>query len=171
MQEASTIIKFLALEKHPEGGYFKEIYRSETKATFNGFNGERNIATGIYYLLEENDFSAMHRIKSDETWHFYDGDSLELIEIDSYGELTLTLIGNDIANGDLPQYTVKAGNWFCSRSRGQFSFVGCTVYPGFDFKDFELGERDKLITQFPDYQDVITLFTRHKNDWQSGYRF
>jgi predicted cupin superfamily sugar epimerase len=169
MQNPQDIIKFLDLHKHPEGGFYKEIYRSETIAKFDGFDGNRNLATGIYYLLEENDFSAFHRIKSDETWHFYDGETLELIEIDEEGELILTLIGNDIRNGDIPQYTVKAGNWFAARSRGEFSFVGCTVYPGFDFKDFEMAERTKLMNQFPDYHDVISLFTRHQNDWQENF--
>jgi uncharacterized protein len=170
MRDANTIIKFLGLNKHPEGGFYKETYRSASKSNFEDFDGERNLATGIYYLLEENDFSAFHRIKSDETWHFYDGEVLELIEIDKDGELILTLIGNDVKEGDVPQYTVKAGNWFAARSRGAFSFVGCTVYPGFDFQDFEMADRESLINQYPDYEDVISLFTRHKSDWQNGFQ-
>lgn len=167
VQSAEKIIKLLGLIKHPEGGFYKETYRSSTETEFEGFEGQRNVATGIYYLLEQDDFSAFHRIKSDETWHFYDGEPLEVIEIDSEGELTLTLIGNDLMMGDIPQYTVKAGNWFCARSRGEFSFVGCTVYPGFDFKDFEMAKRNELLAQYPECSDVINLFTKDKDDWKN----
>ena len=166
-QNAETIVKMLSLTKHPEGGFYKEIYRSSTEVEFQEFTGKRNLATGIYYLLEQDDFSAFHRIKSDETWHFYDGEPMEVIEIDTDGGLTLTLIGNDLMMGDVPQYTVKAGNWFCARSRGEFSFVGCTVYPGFDFQDFEMAKRKELLSQYPEYSDVINLFTRDKDDWQN----
>ena len=167
MQDPKKIVQLLQLEKHPEGGFFKEIYRSESESNFEGFEGKRNVATGIYYLLEEDDFSAFHRIKSDETWHFYDGEPLEVIEIDQEGELQLTLIGNDLVMGDVPQHTVKAGNWFCARSRGKYSLVGCTVYPGFDFQDFEMAERAKLLNTYPQYEDVIQLFTRDKDDWKT----
>ena len=169
MQDPNRIVSLLNLQKHPEGGFYKEIYRSSLSTDFQGFEGVRNLATGIYYLLEENDFSALHRIKSDETWHFYDGETLEIVEIDTKGELILTLLGNDLLNGEVPQYTVKAGHWFGSRSRGVYSFVGCTVYPGFDFQDFEMAKRSDLLAEYPDYSDIIQLFTRHKDDWQQGF--
>lgn len=154
------IVTQLTLNPHPEGGFYKETYRCGTKSCFKGFDGERNVATGIYYLLEKGDFSALHRIKSDETWHFYLGEPLELVEITPEGKLIKTLIGNDLMAGETPQYTVKAGNWFGSRSSGLLSLVGCTVYPGFDFQDFEMGDRLDLVKQFPHLETIIQAFTR-----------
>jgi len=154
------IVENLDLLPHPEGGYYKETYRSTVSAEFDGFSGRRDVATGIYYLLEKGDFSALHRIKSDETWHFYSGDALELFEITPDGKLIETRIGNNLEKGEVPQYTVNAGNWFGSRSGGEYSLVGCTVYPGFDFQDFEMGEREVLLKEFPQIPEVIKLLTR-----------
>jgi len=161
-----TLVKELDLLPHPEGGYYKETYRSEGKITqtclSSDFSGERNMATGIYFLIEKGNFSALHKIKSDETWHFYYGDALEVIEINEQGKLTITQIGSNILQGDTFQYTVKANTWFGSRvnSNGQFSLVGCTVYPGFDFNDFELAKRDDLIQLFPHHNQLISELTR-----------
>ena len=103
--------------------------------------------------LEKNNFSALHKIKSEETWHFYAGDPLEVIEINEHGELKKTNIGSGLEQGELFQYTVKANTWFGSRvlSGGEFSLVGCTVAPGFDFRDFEMAKRKQLILQFPKF--------------------
>lgn len=161
-----TFVKALNLLPHPEGGYYKETYRSEGKITHTclsrDFEGDRNMATGIYFLIEKGNFSALHKIKSDETWHFYYGDALEVIEINEQGELTITQIGSNILKGETFQYTVKANTWFGSRVRenGLFSLVGCTVYPGFDFNDFELAKREELIKLFPNHQNIITELTR-----------
>ena len=161
-----TLVKELDLLPHPEGGYYKETYRSEGKITqaclSSDFSGERNMATGIYFLIEKGNFSALHKIKSDETWHFYYGDALEVIEINEQGKLTITQIGSNILQGNTFQYTVKANTWFGSRvnSNGQFSLVGCTVYPGFDFNDFELANRQDLIQLFPQHQNIIVELTR-----------
>ena len=161
-----TLVKELDLLPHPEGGYFKETYRSEGKIAHTclspDFKGDRNIATGIYFLIEKGNFSALHKIKSDETWHFYYGDALEVIEINELGQLTITQIGASILQGETFQYTVKANTWFGSRvsGNGLFSLVGCTVYPGFDFNDFELANRENLIKLFPNHQNIITELTR-----------
>jgi len=161
-----TLVKELNLLPHPEGGYFKETYRSEGKIAHTclspDFKGDRNIATGIYFLIEKENFSALHKIKSDETWHFYYGDALEVIEINELGQLTITQIGTNILQGETFQYTVKANTWFGSRvsGKGLFSLVGCTVYPGFDFSDFELANREDLIKLFPNHQNIITELTR-----------
>jgi predicted cupin superfamily sugar epimerase len=161
-----TLVTKLNLLPHPEGGFYKETYRSPVKIASQclptGFEGERNIAPGIYFLIEKGNFSALHKIKSDETWHFYYGDALEVIEINEQGKLTLTQIGPDILKGEVFQYTVKANTWFGSRvsDNGQFSLVGCTVYPGFDFNDFELAERQDLIQLFPLHQKIIMELTR-----------
>jgi len=161
-----TLVKELDLLPHPEGGFYKETYRSEGKITQSclspNFKGDRNMATGIYFLIEKNNFSALHKIKSDETWHFYYGDALEVIEINEQGRLTITKIGSNLSNGETFQYTVKANTWFGSRASegGSFSLVGCTVYPGFDFNDFELAKREDLIKLFPNHQNIITELTR-----------
>ena len=160
------LVKELNLLPHPEGGYYKETYRSEglihMNALPNGFSGDRNIATSIFFLIEKNNFSALHKIKSDETWHFYYGDALEVIEIDENGILRITAIGNNLAKGECFQYTVKANTWFGSRVKtgGNFSLVGCTVAPGFDFNDFELGTNEMLSNLFPQHQKIINEMTR-----------
>lgn len=160
MEESKRIVDFLKLQSHPEGGFYKEIYRSEITSNFVGFEGKRSVATSIYYLLEKGDFSALHRIKSDETWHFYIGETLEIVEISLDGEWKSTKLGIDFVNMEVPQYTVKAGSWFGSRSLGSFSLVGCSVYPGFDFLDFEMANAAKLKEQFPKLEDLIQVFTR-----------
>ena len=158
--------KELNLLPHPEGGYYKETYRSKgvisNSCLPSDFSGERNIATGIYFLIEKGNFSALHKIKSDETWHFYYGDALEVIEINEQGNLKITKIGSNIIKGETFQYTVKANTWFGSRvsGNGNFSLVGCTVYPGFDFNDFELANKQDLINLFPQHQNIITQLTR-----------
>jgi predicted cupin superfamily sugar epimerase len=160
------LVKELNLLPHPEGGYYKETYRSEGKIPHDclspDFLGDRNIATGIYFLIEKGNFSAFHKIKSDETWHFYYGDALEVIEINTTGKLTITHVGSNIQKGETFQYTVKANTWFGSRvsGSGNFSLVGCTVYPGFDFNDFELAKREDLNKLFPEYKNIITELTR-----------
>lgn len=162
MISANHYVKQLELLPHPEGGYYKELYRSAKSFAAEGFEGQRNYATAIYFLIEQGNFSALHRIKSDETWHFYAGDPLEVIEIDPKGLLTTTIIGADLDKGQRFQYTVPAGNWFGSRvlKSGSFSLVGCTVAPGFDFRDFEMANGTALINEFPQHQLLIAEMTR-----------
>ena len=163
----SKLIDSYKLQPHPEGGYFKETYRSEGKIissdSLDQFPNNRNYSTAIYFLIEKNNFSALHRIKSDEVWHFYEGDTLEVIEIDLEGKLIRTEVGRELDKGQAFQYMVKAGHWFGSRvlNGGDFSFVGCTVAPGFDFKDFELANRAELIKLFPQHKDIIVELTRN----------
>ena len=110
------LVKELNLLPHPEGGYYKETYRSEgiiSQASLSpDFSGDRNMATGIYFLIAKGNFSALHKIKSDETWHFYYGDALEVIEIDTAGSIKTTHIGSNLQKGETFQYTVKANTWF-----------------------------------------------------------
>ncbi len=163
---ASDLISKLNLLSHPEGGFYKETYRSEElvdkEALPDRFNASRHFATSIYFLLVDNNFSALHKIKSDETWHFYAGNTLEVIEIDAKGQLIITPLGSNVLNGEVFQYTVKAGHWFGSRVKkgGTFALVGCTVAPGFDFEDFEMATRVDLINQFPNHQHIIEEMTR-----------
>jgi predicted cupin superfamily sugar epimerase len=146
----------LQLESHIEGGSFRETYRSPLMA------GNRNVSTGIYFLLENADFSAFHRIKSDEMWHFYDGNPLNIYEIDADGVLTVHQLGLDFHLGEKPQIVIKAGNWFASRVKGEngYTLVGCTVAPGFDFADFELADRQTLQAIWPAHADLISELTR-----------
>ncbi len=156
----------LGLEKHPEGGWFKEVYRSSESFAKSGlpdrFDSQRAMATSIYFLLEKNDISVLHRIKSDEIWHFYDGDPLELHAINTHGNHQIHLLGLDTKAGQLPQITIPFGDWFSARSLGSFTLVGCTVAPGFDFHDFEMGDREKLLDLFPHKKDFVIRFT-HEN--------
>lgn len=162
----SELIEKLELLPHPEGGYYKETYRSEELIPKSGlparFEHDLSVATAIYFLIEKNNFSALHKIKSDETWHFYAGDALEVIELDEQGNLKHTAVGNNLAAGEVFQYTVKAGTWFGSRVKagGNYSLVGCTVAPGFDFRDFEMAEREALNQLFPAQQTIIQEMTR-----------
>lgn len=159
---AAYYVKNLQLLPHPEGGYYKETYRCEELIHPKDFSGERNISTSIYFLLEEFNFSAFHKIKSDEVWHFYAGDALEVIEITVNGKLKITSLGANVSAGEVFQYVVPAHNWFASRVKygGKFSLVGCTVAPGFDFNDFELAEGKKLTAQFPEHKETIEALTR-----------
>ena len=137
---AKTYIDKLAMLPHPEGGYYKENFRSETTFQFDGFEGERSICTSIYFLLEKGQTSALHRIKSEEIWYFHDGQTLEIIELDTNGNEMITRLGKDLLNGEMLQHVVPANTWFGARltPESDFCLVGCQVSPGFDFKDFEL---------------------------------
>lgn len=147
-------VEKLLLLPHPEGGYYRETYRSEEMCETK--RGIRPVATAIYFLLGKDNFSAFHRIKSDELWHFHAGDPLEVFEIDQNGELIVHLIGKDVF-----QTCIKANSWFASRTRkgGEYSLVSCTVSPGFDFKDFEMGERNELVKTFQAHEKIITELT------------
>lgn len=125
---------------HPEGGFYKECFRSKQSIQFPSFEGERSVSTSIYFLLEKGQTSALHRIKSDEIWYFHDGQTLEIIELDEQGNEKITLLGKNLMNGEVLQHVVPAGIWFGARlaPNSEFCLVGCQVSPGFDFRDFEL---------------------------------
>lgn len=154
----------LELTQHVEGGAFKEVYRSQDVLRQNVLskehNGDRNISTAIYFLLTFGDFSAFHRIASDELWHHYDGDTLHVYEITLNGELITHKLGKD--EDAQPQLIIPAGSWFASRveTEGGFTLCGCTVAPGFDFEDFELADRELLQKEFPTHASLIEQLTR-----------
>lgn len=161
----SEIISRLDLQPHPEGGYYRETYRSngEILDLPPYFEGSRNYSTAIYFLLTGDNFSAFHRIRQDEMWHFYLGAPIELIEISSEGKVTTTHIGNDLEKDQQLQHLVPGGSWFASRllpGAGDYALAGCTVSPGFDFRDFEMAKRANLIQLFPDHGELITVLTR-----------
>lgn len=158
-------IQHLHLTRHIEGGSFSEVYRSllvfPPDSLPGKTGGNRNACTHIYFLLEKNQFSAFHRIRFDELWHFYGGDPLTVYEIDKAGVLHKHLLGNDPTKGQSLFCSVTAGSWFGSKTDkgGEYSLVGCTVAPGFDFEDFELAKREQLINEFPAHKEIITLLT------------
>lgn len=158
--KVDQLISELGLSPHPEGGYFKETYRSNL--VIQTESGVRQASTGIYYLLENDDFSAFHRIKSDEMWHFYAGSPLEVHSIDQEGNHLRRVLGLDIANGQQPQFVVPSGHWFGSRIQNDtgFSLVGCTVAPGFDFADFEIARAEDLLLMYPTHSEIIHSLTR-----------
>jgi predicted cupin superfamily sugar epimerase len=165
LDDADRWIELLQLEKHPEGGYYRETYRSEEaidkKHLPERFNGDRCFSTAIYYLLKGNDFSAFHRIKQDEVFHFYAGSSLTIHIIDSSGNYFSIRLGRNIENGEVPQATVNAG-WIFGASvndSNSYSLVGTTVAPGFDFADFELLGRNQLIELYPKHKNIIEKLT------------
>jgi len=159
-------IKKLHLARHPEGGYYREIYRSaETipkEALPDRYDGSRAFSTSIYYLLPGNEVSYFHRLKSDEVWHFYQGSPVSLFVISPAGEYVETNLGPDFDSGQVSQTVIPAGHWLGAavRTRGSYALVGCTVAPGFDFQDFELGRRQELLTLFPQHQAIIQSLTR-----------
>lgn len=158
---ADELIKSFNLLPHPEGGWYSENYKSSEYILKNAlpdrFNGNRSISTAIYFLLEEGNFSAFHRIKSDECWHFYAGDPLEIYVIQANGSLNIVTLGSNIKEGELFQYVVPANCWFASRpaQNSKFSFVGCTVAPGFDFDDFEMADAEFFCKEFPALKDIV----------------
>lgn len=152
----------LQLTKHVEGGSFRETYRASAIMEPAGFAGPRNASTGIYFLLEDGDFSAFHRIASDEMWHFYDGITLHIYEITAEGLLKVHRLGRNYSQGEQLQLVIPAGSWFasCVEETGGFALVGCTVAPGFDFADFELAGRAELSELYPQHAGLIALLTR-----------
>ena len=161
-----VLISSLALQPHPEGGWYRETYRSaesvRAAALPSRFDGERCLSTSIYFLLERGGFSAFHRIKSDELWHFHCGTRLTIHCIAPSGEYQAIRLGSDLEDGDSFQAVVPAGCWFAAEVSGVggYTLTGCTVAPGFDFTDFEMAGRGSLTTQFPEHSALIARLTR-----------
>ncbi len=164
--EIAALVKQHNLLPHPEGGFYKELYRSKgiisAKELASEFNGARNYCTSIYFLLTSANFSGFHRIKQDEVWHFYSGAPLTVHVIDENGNYTAHKVGFSLEKNLAPQLVVPAGCWFASSvdEAHAYSFVGCTVAPGFDFDDFELAERESLINEYPQHKEIISQLTR-----------
>ena len=185
-------IEKLRLVRHPEGGYFRQTYKSElmiAEEAFENFHPagshpvancatrvgqpaqsvgqpetrvRRAASTAIYFLLEGETFSAFHRLRSDEMWHFYAGSALIVHVIDPGGKYSSILLGDDPERDEVFQGVVKAKCWFASevRDRRSWALVGCTVAPGFEFEDFELGKREELVREFSKHRELIERLTR-----------
>lgn len=166
MLSPQQLIQQYNLQPHPEGGWYKETYRSAEQISASAlperFSGARSFSTAIYFLLEQGNFSAFHRIKSDECWHFYAGDQLDVYVLQQDGRLDIIHLGNDISKGQLFQFVVPANCWFASRpaAGSHFCFVGCTVAPGFDFADFEMAGAAILASKFPHHENIIKPLCR-----------
>ena len=165
MKAAKYWIEKLKLKKHPEGGFYIESYRAKEsikkEALPNRYTEDRSYATSIYFLLQKDDYSSFHRLKSDEIWHFYLGTTLELILIEHNGNLKKYLLGPDYEAGEHLQLTIPRNHWFAAKlpDRTGYALVGCTMAPGFHFDDFELANRESLIQQFPQHKELITTMT------------
>jgi len=162
--KAQKFIKQLQLKKHPEGGYFKEIYRSGEiilpEHLPKRYKSSRNFSTSIYFLLEGKQFSAFHFLQSDELWHFYDGCPVIIFSINPKGELIIKKLGKK-KDCEL-QITIEKQNWFAAEleDKKSFALFGCTVSPGFEFDDFELGKRDTLLQKFPQHSSLIKRLSK-----------
>ena len=165
MINADYWIEKLDLERHPEGGYFKETYRSNEvilkDALPERFNGKRVFSTCIYFLLTPQEYSAFHAIQQDEVWHFYAGSSLTIHIIDLNGGYNALKLGRNIEKGDSFQAVVPAGCWFAAavNDSAAYALVGCTVAPGFDFADFKLADRASLAKLYPAHRKIIEKYT------------
>jgi predicted cupin superfamily sugar epimerase len=167
MLTAEQIRDFFKLQPLPvEGGYFAESYRSPLTlpkwALPSSYSGDRAMATAIYYLLTPDTFSAMHKLTGDETYHFYLGDPVEMLQLKPDGTGGAILLGQDIMAGMRLQHTVPGGAWQGSRLApgGKFALLGTCMAPGFDPQDYEPGNREKLSALYPKYAALIALLTR-----------
>ena len=166
MEAAQHWIDRLHLQPHPEGGLYRQTYRASLTlphSALPGYGGDRAASTAIYFLLAGDQFSAFHRLRSDELWHFYAGSGLVVHVIEPGGNYSELLLGSDhAASGEQFQAVVPAGCWFGSSLRhpDTFALVGCTVAPGFDFADFEMAKRDELAAHYPQHRAIIERLTR-----------
>jgi uncharacterized protein len=166
MLSAADYIQHYQLETHPEGGYYSQTYCAAEEISQQAlpprFTGNRFFSTAIYFLLEQGNFSAFPRIKSDECWHFYEGQTLLVHVIHTTGTLETIQLGKNIQQGETFQFVVPAGCWFASEPAATtaFSLVGCTVAPGFNFEDFELANCETLSAEFPQHATIIQRLTR-----------
>jgi len=165
MKKAEYWIKKLQLKPHPEGGFFKEIYRSETKLSEKSlptrYSGNRDAVTSIYYLLKGKEISKFHRLKSDEIWHYFTGSPLTIHILTNTGTYQKVTLGPDIEKNMSFQCVIRHDQWFGATvdDPSFFTLVGCTVAPGFDFNDFELANKIDLIKQYPSHSDIINRLT------------
>jgi predicted cupin superfamily sugar epimerase len=151
---ADDVVRLLGLAPHPEGGFYRETFRAARKV------GDRHASTAIYFLLPAKAFSAFHRVESDEAWHHYQGDPIDLHLIEG-GAYTRVRLGRDLTAGERPQHVVRGGVWQAAAPIGdRWSLCGCTVAPGFDFADFEMPPRATLVALFPQHRALVETWTR-----------
>src|SRR5262245_16227550 len=156
------MVEALGRRPHPEAGFFRETFRSSRQLAAATNDAHRDASTAIYFLLPAGEYSAFHRIRgSDELWHHYDGDPVEIHMIGASGEYGVTILGPDVQKGERPQILVPADTLQAALARGpRFALCGCTVTPGFDYADFEMPTRDELVARFPRHEQAIVRLTR-----------
>jgi len=165
---AQEVKELLGLGPHPcEGGFYVRTYEAAERVYAGAFadgryDGARLTGSAIYYLLEPGTFSEMHRLKSDEVFHFYAGDAVEMLQLREGHAGRTVKIGNDLASGERPQVVVERGVWQGSRLKqgGEWALLGCTVSPGFEFEDYETGDRAELMGLWPEWAEMIGELTR-----------
>ncbi len=168
MTTGDLIKKFNMKPLHEEGGYYAVSYRSDdivkTEALPDRYKSPRSAGGAIYYLLssESDSFSALHALNTDEVWHFYLGDPLEMLLLHPSGDSEIIILGQDIAAGQRVQYTVPKGVWQGTRliKGGEFALAGNTMSPAFDYEDYIHGNRKELLGQYPDRMEMIIALTR-----------
>lgn len=163
MLRAEEVIATLQLRPHPEGGFFSETFRAGALPFELPERGPRSASTAIYFLLRTQDFSALHSVKSDEVWHYYGGDALELHCFDAARRHRQVRLGTNLLQGERPQHVVTCGELQGARVvPGPHGFVlcGCTVAPGFDFADFAMPARSELLALLPDHAELVASLTR-----------
>jgi predicted cupin superfamily sugar epimerase len=163
---ADDLIQLLGLQPHPkEGGFFRETYRSgevlPARALAPRYQTDRSVSTAIYYLLTPQTYSALHRLRSDEVFHFYLGSPVRMLQLPPQGPGETLVLGPDLKAGQRLQVVVPRGVWQGSllEPGGDFALLGCTVAPGFDYADYESGPRDELLAQYPQFADLIRRLT------------
>jgi predicted cupin superfamily sugar epimerase len=166
MPTVEELIALLQLQPHPrEGGFFRETYRADEilpAATMpQRYAGDRAVATAIYYLLTPHTFSALHRLASDEIFHFYLGDPVRMLQLFPDGQGRAVILGPDPTRGQSPQVVVPRGVWQGSllEAGGAFALLGCTVAPGFEYADYKTGERADLLARYPIFADLVQRLT------------
>ncbi|MGN0026679.1 cupin domain-containing protein [uncultured Clostridium sp.] len=156
MKSAEYYINNLNMEKHIEGGYFKESFVSQDEV-----NKDKKLWSSIYFLLETGEVSNFHRLKSDELWYYHDGEALTIYMITPEGELITKKLGKNIEKGEAPQVLVEKGCIFGSAMNNDgYALVGCMVAPAFQYDEFELFKRDDLLELYPNHKDIIIKLTR-----------
>ncbi len=166
MLTAEKLIRIYNMKPHPqEGGFYTETYRSAHKITKDAlpehYIGDKHHCTAIYFMHTPETKSFLHRLPTDEIYHFYLGDPVQLIQLNPDGSAKIVFLGPDIEAGQFVQVVVPAGVWHGSYlvDGGEFALMGTTMAPGFDFDDFELGESASLIEEFPAHKDTIEMLT------------
>lgn len=157
---ALALIDMLELSPHPEGGYYKEMYRSTTALLSPVSGARRDAVTDIYFLLLSGQVSRFHRVLHDEIWHFYEGDPLELFEIQAEFAEVRNIVLHSQSSPPKYKHCIQGGNWQAARPRGEYSLVGCTVAPGFDFADFEFmaenaAARSTCLSKYPELETLL----------------
>ncbi len=154
MKDSKYYIETLNLEQHIEGGYFRQVLKSDESF------GDRKAYTSIYFLLDENNCSNLHRLSADEMWYFHDGNPLTIHMIDENGRYNIQKLGLNIEKGEQPQFLVPKNTIFGSSVDCGFALVSCVVVPGFEYEDFELFKREDLVEKYPEHKEIIIKLTK-----------